>query len=79
MLENDEDALWWQDDGIKTCGAWRVVWKIVQKIEDPSEFAQAVTVFQNRQIFQNLIGHFLRPLEVADWLDNVPNHPLARK
>ena len=79
MLENDEDALWWQDGGIKTYRAWRVVWKIVQKIKNPPWFAQAVTVFQNRQIFQNLKGRFLRPLEVADWLDNVPNHPLARK
>ena len=58
MLENDEDALWWQDGGIKTYRAWRVVWKIVQKIKNPPWFAQAVTVFQNRQIFQNLKGRF---------------------
>ena len=53
MLEINEDALWWPFYVNKTCGTWRVVWKIAKKIEDRSEIAKDVADFPN--IWSNLI------------------------
>ena len=47
MLEIAENALWWPVHGIKTDGAWRVVWKIVKKIENRPKIAKVVADFEN--------------------------------